>query len=199
MRPCRATCTGTAADHRGGGTALAHRHTTQSRASVSGAAASAAAHKITPICTRRCPASRAAADEQVGGSGAPAPRLPVTFRDEPRRLRATTHDRRLPMSRMLLRVPDGCGADRRLVIALRPQCNVSRTTAQARHDAGLSLDWASPVTWIWMAAQGATRLGRDRCRAATVEHIRTLELPGRVLRVAVRAGKPEWPPPCQPR
>ena len=133
------------------------------------------------------------------GSGAPAPRLPVTFRDEPRRLRATTHDRRLPMSRMLLRVPDGCGADRRLVIALRPQCNVSRTTAQARHDAGLSLDWASPVTWIWMAAQGATRLGRDSYRAATVEHIRTLELPGRVLRVAVRAGKPEWPPPRQPR
>ena len=88
----RATCTGTAADHRGGGTALAHRHTTQSRASVSGAAASPTATKITPICTRRCPASRTAADEQnQGGSGAPAPRLPVTFRDEPRRLRATTH------------------------------------------------------------------------------------------------------------
>ena len=70
---------GTAGDHRGGGTTLAHRHTTQSRASVSGAAASPTATKITLICTRRCPASRAAANEQnQGGSGAPAPRLPVT-------------------------------------------------------------------------------------------------------------------------
>jgi poly(3-hydroxyalkanoate) depolymerase len=33
-----------------------------------------------------------------------------------------------------------------------------------------------------------------RRRGAAREHIRTLELPGRVLRVAVRAGKPEWPP-----
>ena len=56
-----------------------------------------------------------------------------------------------------------------------------------------------PVTWIWMAAQGATRLGWDSYRAATVEHILTLEFPGRVLRVTVRAGKPEWPPPRQPR
>ena len=49
-------------------------------------------HKNHPVCTRRCPASRAAANEQdQGGSGAPAPSLPVTFRDEPRRLGATTH------------------------------------------------------------------------------------------------------------
>jgi hypothetical protein len=40
-----------------------------------------------------------------------------------------------------------------------------------------------------MAATGAIRLGRDSYQAATVEHIRTRELPGRVLRVAVRAGK----------
>ncbi len=167
MRPCRATCTGTAADHRGGGTALAHRHTTQSRVSVSGAAASAAAHKITLSALVAVLPPGQPPTNRIR-SGAPAPRLPVTFRDEPRRLRATTHDRRLPMSRMLLRVPDGCGADRRLVIALRPQCNVSRTTAQARHDAGLSLDWASPVTWIWRAAQGTTRLGRDSYQTAAL-------------------------------
>ncbi len=110
-----------------------------------------------PPCARHCAPN--------GGSGAPAPRLPVTFCDEPGRLRATTHDRRLPMSRMLLRVPDGCGADRRFVLALRPVCSISRTTALAWHDAGLSLDWASPVTWIWRAAQGATRLGRDSYQA----------------------------------
>jgi poly(3-hydroxyalkanoate) depolymerase len=33
-----------------------------------------------------------------------------------------------------------------------------------------------------------------RRRTAAPDHIRTLKLPGRVLRVAVRAGKPEWPP-----
>ena len=71
---------------------------------------------------------------------------------------------------MLLRVPDGCGADRRLVVALRPACSFSRTTALARHDTGLSLDWASPVTWKWRADQGATRLGRDSYQGA--------ELPG---------------------
>ena len=82
-----------------------------------------------------------------------------------------------------------CGADRRLILALRSERNVSGRAAQARHAAGLSLDRASPVRWIWMAATGAIRLGRDSYQAATVEHIRTRELPGRVLRVAVRAGK----------
>src|SRR2546430_10471510 len=91
---------------------------------------------------------------------------------------------------MLLRVPSGCGADRRLILALRSECNVSGRTAQARHAAGLSLDRASAVRWIWMAATGAIRLGRDSDQAATVEHIRTRELPGWVLPVAVRAGQP---------
>jgi hypothetical protein len=82
-----------------------------------------------------------------------------------------------------------CGADRRLILALRSERNVSGRTAQTRHAAGLSLDRASAVRWIWMAATGAIRLGRDSDQAATVEQIRTWELPGRVLRVVVRAGK----------
>jgi len=45
---------------------------------------------------------------------------------------------------------------------------------------------------------GRDPAGPGQLRAATVEHIRTLELPGRVLRVAVQAGKPEWSPPRQP-
>ena len=39
-----------------------------------------------------------------------------------------------------------------------------------------------------MAATGAIRPGRDSYQAATVEHIRTRELPDWVLRVAVRPG-----------
>jgi len=84
------------------------------------------------------------------------------------------------MSRMLLRVPDGCGADRRFVLALRPVCSISRTTALAWHDAGLSLDWASPVTWIWRAAQGATRLGRDSYQAAELPGTAQTAAPGQL-------------------
>ncbi len=43
------------------------------------------------------------------------------------------------------------------------------------------------------ASTARRRAGGWRRRGAR-EQIRTLELPGRVLRVAVRAGKPEWPP-----
>jgi len=139
---------------------------------------------------------------QIGGSGAPAPRLPVTFRDQPGRLRATTHDRRLPLSRMLLRVPDGCSADRRLILALRPECSISRTTALARHDAGLSVDWASPVTWIWRAAQGAPRLAGQppgRRPAGTAETAAPRQLHARQAPDRPRATTAScWPLPARP-
>jgi poly(3-hydroxyalkanoate) depolymerase len=46
------------------------------------------------------------------------------------------------------------------------------------------------------AAASSARRARVRGsrRRGAREHIRTVELPGRVLRVAVRTGKPEWPP-----
>ena len=75
-------------------------------------------------------------------------------------LLGSTDDRHLPMSRMLLRVPGGCGADRRLILALRPECNVSGRTAQARHAEGLSLDRASPVRRIgWRPRARSGRAG----------------------------------------
>ena len=63
------------------------------------------------ICTRSSGYAARAAPAHHRGSGASAPRLPVTFRDATWPPPGSTRDRRLLVSRMLLRVPDGCGAD----------------------------------------------------------------------------------------
>ena len=75
----RATCTGTAADHRGGGTALAHRHTTQSWASVSGAAASRPPQKsprsalVAVLPPGQPPTNRIRADQERQRRGCQSP------------------------------------------------------------------------------------------------------------------------------
>jgi hypothetical protein len=83
---------------------------------------------------------------QIGGSGASAPRLPVTFCDETWPLPGSTRDRRLLVSWMLLRVPDGCGADHRLILALRPERSVSRDDP-VRIGSGIRGARAAGRTW----------------------------------------------------
>ncbi len=46
----------------------------------------------------------------------------------------------------------------------------------------------------WRSAGLRTMVKGWRRRAAAGEQTRTLALPGRVLRVAVRGGNPQWPP-----
>jgi hypothetical protein len=59
------------------------------------------------ICVATPTVRRADGTDQNGGSRAAAPRLPVTFRHGSLAASGSTDDRRLPMSRMLLRVPGG--------------------------------------------------------------------------------------------
>ena len=70
-----------------------------------------------------------------------------------------------------------------------PVCSISRTTALAWHDAVLSLDWASPVTWIGWAVQGATRLGRDSYQAPSCPAPHRLRLQGSCTRRQPRTGQ----------